>query len=140
MLFALFAIVMSAGPFDKFIFASILTRRLTQKLKQKHNAVCFRHVEDLPVRASHDIQVIIAGPTNIYRRYQVSAGAMSLQYCRDHGRNSLARFLRKITIDMSNLDAIVQGLIHPFSKSIHINPNIIQYNSYVHCEECFDSL
>ena len=36
---------------------------------------------------------------------KASAGAMSLQYCRDHGRNSLSRFLRKITIDMSNLDA-----------------------------------
>lgn len=35
------------------------------------------------------------------RLFQASAGAMSLQYCRDHGRNSLSRFLRKITIDMS---------------------------------------
>ena len=26
---------------------------------------------------------------------------MSLQYCRDHGRGRLTRFLRKITIDMS---------------------------------------
>ena len=37
---------------------------------------------------------------------KASAGAMSLQYCRDHGRNSLSRFFRKITIDMSNLDAL----------------------------------
>ncbi|CAK9044125.1 unnamed protein product [Durusdinium trenchii] len=35
------------------------------------------------------------------RLFQASAGAMSLQYCRDNGGNSLSRFLRKITIDMS---------------------------------------
>ena len=32
---------------------------------------------------------------------EASAGAMSLHYCRDHGMNSISRFLRKITIDMS---------------------------------------
>jgi len=35
------------------------------------------------------------------RLFQASAGAMSLHYCRDHGMNSMSRFLRKITIDMS---------------------------------------
>ncbi|CAE7659731.1 unnamed protein product [Symbiodinium sp. CCMP2456] len=35
------------------------------------------------------------------RLFQASAGAMSLHYCRDHGMNSISRFLRKITIDMS---------------------------------------
>ena len=32
---------------------------------------------------------------------QASAGAMSLQYCRDTGQNRVSRFFRKITIDMS---------------------------------------
>eukprot|EP00931_Biecheleriopsis_adriatica_P075210 TRINITY_DN49130_c0_g1_i1.p1 TRINITY_DN49130_c0_g1~~TRINITY_DN49130_c0_g1_i1.p1 ORF type:complete len:484 (-),score=68.45 TRINITY_DN49130_c0_g1_i1:46-1470(-) len=36
-----------------------------------------------------------------HRLFQASAQSMSLQYCRDHGRNKVSRFLRTITIDMS---------------------------------------